>query len=112
MIWKVTVPTQMLRFIVVGIHADTKHIKHPANNVPGQISKFTSAVYVQQLEFKDDNMQMKSTLICLNNLQTVTVSAKRVSYQSRECMGWEQLHHFGNHLQTLTQVPLPLGLLL
>lgn len=35
-----------------------------------------------------------------------------ISYQSRKGMGWEQLHHLGNHLQTLTEVLLPLGLLL
>lgn len=37
---------------------------------------------------------------------------KRISYQSRECMGWEQLHHLGNNFQALTQIPLPLSLLL
>lgn len=35
-----------------------------------------------------------------------------ISYQGRKCMWWEQLHHLGDHLQTLTQVPLPLSLLL
>lgn len=34
------------------------------------------------------------------------------TYQYGEGLGWEQLHHLGNHLQTLTQVSLPLSLLL
>ena len=46
------------------------------------------------------------------SLQYVNVTPTATSYQSRECMGWEQLHHLGNHLQTLTQVLLPLCLFL
>lgn len=34
------------------------------------------------------------------------------SYQGGERMGGKQLHHLGNNLQTLPQVPLPLCLLL
>lgn len=34
------------------------------------------------------------------------------TYQNRKGLGRQQLHHPGNHFQTLTQVPLPFCLLL